>query len=431
MSQVCNGFGKMGLSHARCETGRHVALVRVSLFGIVLSASLPAAEPRAGRPARRSKKSRPTSRCGWPATAAAIIRRRDCSTTCGPRPWCSKTPHGTRVAIVTLDLVGIGRDLADPICARIADEVRPRPRRTSRSAARTRTADRWWATICARLHYDLVDDGQQQLIDRYADRIASERSSALVGRADRRARAQPDFVGPGHGRVRRQSPQQQGARRGPPAGRRQAGRAGGSRRAGARRSPMPPESSRPCCSATRAMPRCWTATNGRATIPASPRASWKRSHPGARPCSSPAAGPIKTRCRGARSSWPGNMATNWPTSVDAVLKQKLEPIAGNLAVGLDARFRWSWPTCRRRRRSNRTPRSTDRYVAARARLYLASCSRRRGRCPQPIPIRSRSGGSGEADLGRARAAKSWSTTPCDQAASWAASAPGWPATPTT
>ena len=62
---------------------------------------------------------------------------------------CSTTGTAPRVAFITLDLVGIGRDLVDPIRAHCKRGISWR-RRTWRSAVRTRTAGRPWDATCGR-----------------------------------------------------------------------------------------------------------------------------------------------------------------------------------------------------------------------------------------------------------------------------------------
>ena len=110
---------------------------------------------------------------------------RACSTTCGPRPWCSKTRKGTRVAIVTLDLVGIGPDLADPICDELQAKYQTAAlaRRDLLLAHAQRTGG--GSQSAARCTTTRSTTHRQQLIDRYAAELKAK-IVELVGRADRR-----------------------------------------------------------------------------------------------------------------------------------------------------------------------------------------------------------------------------------------------------
>jgi neutral ceramidase len=77
---------------------------------------------------------------------------------------------GTRVAIVTLDLVGIGRDLADPIRAELAAKYRLDPSHIAFCCSHTHSGPVVGRALRT-LHFDLVDARQQELIDRYGDRL--------------------------------------------------------------------------------------------------------------------------------------------------------------------------------------------------------------------------------------------------------------------
>ena len=192
----------------------------------------PAGLPRVGRPAPRSRKSRRQIRCGWPATARAIIPSTGLLNDLWAKALVLEDAHGTRVAIVTLDLVGIGRDLADPISAELAEQVSSSRRPTWRSAARTRTADRWSATTCGRCTTTWSTIVNSELIDAYAEDL-QQKIVEVVGQAVAALAPSEISWGQRQGHVCRQSPQQQRARRAAVARRGQAGRTVRSRRAGA------------------------------------------------------------------------------------------------------------------------------------------------------------------------------------------------------
>ena len=238
-----------------------------------------------------------------------IIPRRACSTTCMPRPWCWRTRPGTRVAIVTLDLVGIGPDVADSDPGRAGQQVPPAgvarrdllfahaQRAGRRAQPATRCTTTWSTSPAAKA-------------DRPYAASFSERIVGLVAARSPRL-DQPALLRQGHGHLRRQSPQQQGSRGRPAAGRRQAGRPVRPRRAGAQDHRRRRQAHGravwlrlPCHRADRL--RLVERLSGFAQSELESRT------PVAPRCSSPAAGPIRIRCPAARSSWPSNMAASWP-----------------------------------------------------------------------------------------------------------------------
>ncbi|HEV3136659.1 MAG TPA: neutral/alkaline non-lysosomal ceramidase N-terminal domain-containing protein, partial [Pirellulales bacterium] len=89
--------------------------------------------------------------------------------------------HGTRVAIITLDLVGIGRDLAVPICAEVQQKYHLNRESVAICCSHTHSGPVVGHNLRT-LHYDLVDERQKQLIDRYAERL-QRIIVDLVGRA--------------------------------------------------------------------------------------------------------------------------------------------------------------------------------------------------------------------------------------------------------
>ena len=89
--------------------------------------------------------------------------------------------RGVRAAIISLDLIGIGPDVARPICAEL--EAKHRLPRANVVIFCSHTHSGPVVGRAARtMHYDQVDDAQRQLIDRYA---ASLRQSVveMVARA--------------------------------------------------------------------------------------------------------------------------------------------------------------------------------------------------------------------------------------------------------
>ncbi|MBI3839070.1 MAG: neutral/alkaline non-lysosomal ceramidase N-terminal domain-containing protein [Planctomycetia bacterium] len=88
---------------------------------------------------------------------------------------------GARVAIVTLDLVGIGRDLADPICDQLQKKFDLNRSNVALCCSHTHSGPVVGRNLRT-LHYDLVDARQQKLIDRYAEHLR-EMIVDVVGRA--------------------------------------------------------------------------------------------------------------------------------------------------------------------------------------------------------------------------------------------------------
>ena len=118
-----------------------------------------------------------------------------------------------------------------------------------------------------------------------------------------------------------------------------------------------------------------------------------RDIPARRPCSSPAAAPIRIRSLAGRSSWPNATASSSPTSVaDGPGRPHAARSTGPLD-GRTRRSRWPSPRCPTREQiENDTPRRQllhrqPRQAPARRSSTRAASSSRR------IPIRSRSGSS--------------------------------------
>ncbi len=90
-------------------------------------------------------------------------------------------PQGGRVAIVTLDLVGISPDLADPIKGELDKKYQLTPARVALYCSHTHSGPVVGHNLPV-LHYGLIDKEQQQLVDRYAAYL-KQGVVDLVGRA--------------------------------------------------------------------------------------------------------------------------------------------------------------------------------------------------------------------------------------------------------
>ena len=104
-------------------------------------------------------------------------------------------PEGSRVAIVTLDLVGIGPDVAEPIRAELASKYDLPPANVSFCCSHTHSGPVVGHNLRT-LHYDLVDETQQKLIDEYAKKLHAD-VVLVVGRAI--AALAPSQITWGHG----------------------------------------------------------------------------------------------------------------------------------------------------------------------------------------------------------------------------------------
>ena len=90
-------------------------------------------------------------------------------------------PQGGRVTIVTLDLVGISPDLADPIKGELDKKYQLTPARVALYCSHTHSGPVVGHNLPV-LHYGLIDKEQQQLVDRYAAHL-KQAVVDLVGRA--------------------------------------------------------------------------------------------------------------------------------------------------------------------------------------------------------------------------------------------------------
>ena len=89
--------------------------------------------------------------------------------------------HGARVAIVSLDLVGIGRELADPLTAELTSKYGLDRAHVALCCSHTHSGPVVGRNLHV-MHYDLIDDEQKKLADDYADNLQAK-IVALVGRA--------------------------------------------------------------------------------------------------------------------------------------------------------------------------------------------------------------------------------------------------------
>jgi hypothetical protein len=102
---------------------------------------------------------------------------------------------GTRAAVITLDLVGIGPDLAEPVTAELASRHRLPRANVAICCSHTHSGPVVGVNLRT-LHRDLMDDEQKRLIDRYAAHLKTTLVD-LVGRAI--AALAPSKLSFGHG----------------------------------------------------------------------------------------------------------------------------------------------------------------------------------------------------------------------------------------
>ena len=88
---------------------------------------------------------------------------------------------GKRAAIITLDLVGIGPDTADPILAALERKYNLRRASVAICCSHTHSGPVIGKNLRS-LHYDLIDAEQQKLVDAYAAEFIDKKVS-MVGRA--------------------------------------------------------------------------------------------------------------------------------------------------------------------------------------------------------------------------------------------------------
>ena len=90
-------------------------------------------------------------------------------------------PRGERVAIISLDLVGIGRELTEPLAKDLASKYALDRAHVALCCSHTHSGPVVGRTLHV-MHYDLIDDEQKRLADDYAVAL-QEKLLKLVGRA--------------------------------------------------------------------------------------------------------------------------------------------------------------------------------------------------------------------------------------------------------
>ncbi len=104
-------------------------------------------------------------------------------------------PKGARVAIVSLDLVGIGRELAEPLRVELAKKHRLDRSHVALCCSHTHSGPVVGRNLHV-MHYDLLDEEQKTLADRYAATL-QQKIVDVVGRAI--ATIEPVQISFGHG----------------------------------------------------------------------------------------------------------------------------------------------------------------------------------------------------------------------------------------
>ena len=264
--------------------------------------------PTPGRPAPRVPRSRPTSQCGCPAIPPRTKPAEGTLHDLWAKALVAGRPDGQRVVLVTLDLVGIARDLSVAVCAELKKKHGLPRESILLSVSHTHTGPVVGSNLNAM--YSL-DEGQQKLVAAYARDLQAKLVEVVSTALSNLAPAQLAW-GIGHGDLRRQPPQQQGARRSEAARDGAAERAGRSRCAGA-------VGARRQRRGARGRLRLCLPRHGAGVLPVVRRLSraslsspWKRPIRTPSPCSGPAAAPTRTHCRGAAVPWPRNTASSSP-----------------------------------------------------------------------------------------------------------------------
>ena len=129
------------------------------------SSSLPRCPGRlAGRDGRRSR-SRPRSRCGWPATRPRTKPSEGAVHDLWAKALVLEDPARTDGLLVTLDVCGIGRELSNRIRDALAAAARPRTRPRSSWPARTPIAGPVVGTNLLTMYR--IDDAERRRIAEY------------------------------------------------------------------------------------------------------------------------------------------------------------------------------------------------------------------------------------------------------------------------
>ena len=313
-----------------------------------------------------------------------------CSTTCGTRPWCSRTRPGrgwrsSRSTWSASDAIWRSR-----FCANLDERYHLTRSQVAIFCSHTHSGPVIGHNLHA-MHYDLVDEIQQQRIDRYADTLRA----TIVGLRRRQGPSTtcargPALVRPRQGHVRRQSSQQQGGQRAVAAHRRPAARPVGHdvpvlKIASANdKEKLSAVCFGYACHATVLDGYHWSSDYpGFAQPP-----NWSRSFPAQPPCFVAGCGADQNPLPRRQVALANNTATTWPPAVDAALRG-YDPISGKLSTrrrrsSLAAGAHVPDPT-----NSTRRPIVQDRFVASRPRpisTTLARASRSPASYPYPIQL---------------------------------------------
>jgi hypothetical protein len=274
---------------------------------------------------------------------------------------------GTRVALVTLDLVGISPDVAKPICDELQAKYGLARSHVAICCSHTHSGPVVGHNLQT-LHYDQIDAAQQQQVDRYAAEL-KEKIVMLVGRAvESLAPCQLSFAtGKATFAVNRRNNKEADA-----ASLRAAGQLVG-----------PSDHDVPVLRVADADGKLKAVLFGyacHATVldgydwssdyPGFAQSELEANHPGATAMFFAGCGADQNPLPRRKVELASQYGRELASSVDVALKEKLEPITGNLDVG------WTLvpldlakvPT---RAEIEQDATSADRYVSARARLFLA------------------------------------------------------------
>ena len=274
---------------------------------------------------------------------------------------------GNRVALITVDLVGISPDLTKPICDELQAKYGLARSHVAICCSHTHSGPVVGHNLQT-LHYDQVDAAQQQQIDLYAAEL-KEKIVALVGRAvDNLAPSQLSFgTGKAAFAVNRRNNKEADA-----ASLRAAGQLVG-----------PSDHDVPvlriadadgklkavlfgyACHATVLDGYDWSSD-----YPGFAQSELEAGHPGATALFFAGCGADQNPLPRRKVELASQYGRDLAASVEAVLKEKLEPVTGDLQAG------WTQvpleiaktPT---KEEIEQDAKSADRYVSARARLYLA------------------------------------------------------------
>jgi len=274
---------------------------------------------------------------------------------------------GTRVVLVTLDLVGISPDVTKPICEQLQAKYRLPRSHVAICCSHTHSGPVVGHNLQT-LHYDQVDSQQQRQIDRYAAEL-EEKIVALVGRAlDNLAPSQLSFgTSKATFAVNRRNNKEADA-----ASLRAAGQLVGPfdhdvpvLRVTDRDGKLKAVLFGYACHATVLDGYDWSSD-----YPGFAQSELEANHPGATALFFAGCGADQNPLPRRRVELASQYGRDLAASVDAVLKEKLEPVTGDLQVGW-AQVPLELAKVPTKEEIEQDAKSADRYVSARARLFLA------------------------------------------------------------